>query len=127
VLGVPGETGVSGDCGTVFGLDGLKTGGGDGGTGFTNCACACSIATPKHASHPAKKNFASAIRSDLVVCIVISCETMFRLRYELTTLGPTLSFAMKHAGWHARWQPCLTGNRLLLPGQHVGFETLTDH
>jgi len=36
VLGVPGATGVSGNCGTVFGLDGLRTGGGGEGTGFTN-------------------------------------------------------------------------------------------
>jgi len=27
LLGVSGETGVSLDCGTMFGLDGLKTGG----------------------------------------------------------------------------------------------------
>jgi hypothetical protein len=80
----------------VYGLDGLKTGGGiEGarssngddakgtgflpwmrGTVFVPCACARSIAThaPKKATHAAKKNVASAIRSNILVCIVISLE-----------------------------------------------------
>jgi hypothetical protein len=63
----------------------LKTGGGGGGTGFTNCACACSTATPKQATHPATNNFASVLRTNLVVCIAVSLEPMFRCRDELTT------------------------------------------
>ena len=43
--GLAGETGVSGVVGTVYPLDGLKTGGGGGGGAFTNCACACVIKT----------------------------------------------------------------------------------
>jgi hypothetical protein len=56
----------------VFGGDGLKTGGGGGGTGFTVCAWARSNATPKTATHPATKNIAGVIRSNLVVCIALS-------------------------------------------------------
>src|SRR5271156_6656549 len=71
----------------MFGVDGLKTGGGGGGTGFTNCVCACSIA--KHATntavHPATKHFASIIRSNLLVCFAISFEPMFPCCGELTT------------------------------------------
>ncbi len=77
-LGSPGETGVSGDCGTVYGVDGLKVGGGCGGGGSGNCACACSIARLKKANHPATKILASAIRSNLVVCIAVSFEPMYR-------------------------------------------------
>jgi hypothetical protein len=62
-LGVPGETGASGDCGTVLGLDGLSVGA-VGGTGFTNCACADPNA--KHTTialtHPAATSFARATR-----------------------------------------------------------------
>jgi hypothetical protein len=39
-LGGVGATGASGVCGTVLGPDGLKTGGGGGGTGLTVCASA---------------------------------------------------------------------------------------
>jgi hypothetical protein len=62
-LAVPGETGASGDCGTVLGLDGLSVGV-VGGTGFTNCACAGAKA--KHAmiavTHAAVTSFAEAAR-----------------------------------------------------------------
>jgi hypothetical protein len=43
-LGGAGETGASGVCGTVLGGDGLKVGGGGGGTGLTVCARAWPIA-----------------------------------------------------------------------------------
>jgi hypothetical protein len=43
-LGGVGETGASGVCGTVLGLDGLKVGGAGGGTGLTVCARAWPIA-----------------------------------------------------------------------------------
>src|SRR5580658_162786 len=58
----------------MFGLDGLKIGGGGGGMGYTDCcACARSIAThaPKTHAHPTTKNFAGSIR------IAISFEPMF--------------------------------------------------
>jgi hypothetical protein len=62
-LGAPCETGASGDCGTVLGLDGLSVGV-VGGTGFTDCACAGPNA--KHAviaiTHPAVTSFAEAAR-----------------------------------------------------------------
>jgi hypothetical protein len=41
--GGAGETGTYGACGTVFGVDGLKVGGGGGGTGLTVC---CARAWP---------------------------------------------------------------------------------
>jgi formate/nitrite transporter FocA (FNT family) len=60
----------------VYGVDGLKVGGGCGGGRSGNCACACSIARLKKTIHPATKNFASAVRSNLVVCIAVSFEPM---------------------------------------------------
>jgi hypothetical protein len=71
-LGDPGETGVGGACGTVFGTDGLKVGGGGGGTGFTNCAWAGAVAKPEQASHPAMKTVAGATRPNLVARIAVS-------------------------------------------------------
>jgi hypothetical protein len=47
----------------------LKVGGGCGGAKYPGCACA--IATLKKATHPTAKNLASAIRSNLVVCIAV--------------------------------------------------------
>jgi hypothetical protein len=87
VLAFPGETGsppdgatgISGDWGAVYGVDGLKTGGGGGGIGFTVCACACPIAAPKKATHPATKNIASVIGANLVVCIAVSFAADFPL------------------------------------------------
>jgi hypothetical protein len=62
-LGAPGETGASGDCGTVLGLDGLSVGV-VGGTGCTSCACAGP--NTKHATiavtDPAVISFAEAAR-----------------------------------------------------------------
>ncbi len=96
LLGVSGETGVSLGCGTMYGLDGLKTGGGGGGGLFTigggaagagfvpcawgaefvPCACACSIAphAPKTAAQTASKSVAGVIRAKLLVCIALSFE-----------------------------------------------------
>ncbi len=42
-LGAVGDTGTYGACGTVYGVDGLKVGGGGGGTGLTVC---CARAWP---------------------------------------------------------------------------------
>jgi len=61
----------------VFGRDGLKTGGGGGGTGFTNCACTGWPATAKKIIHPAM-NVGSAIRFNLVVSIAVSFEPICR-------------------------------------------------
>jgi hypothetical protein len=94
--GLAGETGVSREGATVYELDGLKVGGGIEGAGFTNgggaeragfvpcmrgaglapAACASSIVTnaPKKATRAARKNVASAIRSNLLKCIAISLE-----------------------------------------------------
>ena len=77
-LGVPGETGVSGACGTVLGLDGLNVGGGGGGTGFTNCACACPSA--KHATiavtHPVMMSFPEGGRCNRFASISISVDSL---------------------------------------------------
>jgi hypothetical protein len=62
----------------VYGVDGLKVGGGCGGGGAVESGCACAIATPKKATHPATKNLASATRSNLVVCIAVSFEPVYR-------------------------------------------------
>jgi hypothetical protein len=92
--GLAGETGVSREGATVYGLDGLKVGGGIVGTrssngggaerigfvpcirgaGLVPCARACSIVTnaPKKATDAARKNVASAI--NLLKCIAISLE-----------------------------------------------------
>lgn len=43
-LGGEGETGTSGVVGAVFGVDGLKVGGGGGGAGLTVCARAWPMA-----------------------------------------------------------------------------------
>jgi hypothetical protein len=48
--------------GIVYGVDGLKIGGGGGGMGYGNCACAGSIVPPNRATNPATKNFPSVIR-----------------------------------------------------------------
>jgi hypothetical protein len=48
--------------GMVFGVDGLKIGGGGGGMGYGNCACAGLIVPPNRATNPATKNFPSVIR-----------------------------------------------------------------
>ena len=80
----------------MYELDGLKVGGGIEGAGFTNgggageagfvlgmlgvglapAACVGSIAThaPKKATPAARKNVASAVRSNLLICIAISLE-----------------------------------------------------
>jgi hypothetical protein len=80
-IGNPGGTGVGGGCGTVFGLDGLNTGACGGGAGFTNCACACSIAAPMKARHPARESMASVIRANLVIGIAVeaACPDMAAL------------------------------------------------
>ena len=48
--------------GMVYGVDGLKIGGGGGGMGYGNCACAGLIVPPNRATNPATKNFPSVIR-----------------------------------------------------------------
>jgi hypothetical protein len=48
--------------GMVYGVDGLKVGGGGGGMGYGNCACAGLIVPPNRATNPATKNFPSVIR-----------------------------------------------------------------
>ncbi len=61
------------------------------------CACACSIAThaPQKAAHPATKNFATALRSNLVAHIAISCEPMFRC-----VVSPHLATRMQTSKGH---------------------------
>jgi hypothetical protein len=83
-LGSPGETGVGGACGTVFGTDGLKTGGGGGGGGFTNWASAGSMVGPKQATQQATKNVAGAIRPNFLASIAVSLAAIVRCRCELT-------------------------------------------
>jgi hypothetical protein len=62
----------------VYGFDGLKVGGGCGGGGAGYGVCACPTAALKKTTHPATKNLASVIRSNLVVCIVVSFEPIYR-------------------------------------------------
>jgi hypothetical protein len=71
--GAVGATGVYGACGTVAGGDGLKTGGGGGGTGLTICARATPIA--KAAIIAASETAATSVargRSNPVATIAIS-------------------------------------------------------
>jgi hypothetical protein len=81
-LGSPGETGVSGACGTVYGVDGLIIGGGGGGAGFTNCPCACACPSAKHAiikvTHPAMTSFADAGRCNRFAIIQVSVSSVCR-------------------------------------------------
>jgi hypothetical protein len=81
----------------VYGLDGLKAGGGIEGARFSNCddvvvkeflpwacgvafvpcACACSIArhAPERATDATRKGIARAFHSNLLVCMVLSLES----------------------------------------------------
>jgi hypothetical protein len=81
----------------VYGLDGLKTGGGIEGARFSNgdgvagkgflpwacgvapapCACACSIAmnAPARATDATRKSVARAFHSNLLLCMVLSLES----------------------------------------------------
>jgi hypothetical protein len=72
-LGADGEIGTYGACGTVFGVDGLKVGGGGGGTGLTVCARAWPMAKAAivAASETAAKS-ATARRSNLVAFMPVS-------------------------------------------------------
>lgn len=98
VLGVPGETGATLGCGTVvLGGIGLNTGGGGGGTGFTVCAWACSIAPPTPINHPVRKNVASAMRSNFVLCIAVS-RGDFPLSLWTGQISQALSLLIEHAG-----------------------------
>jgi hypothetical protein len=74
LLGGVGETGASGACGTVLGVDGLKVGGGGAGTGLTVCAWAWPMAKAAivAASETAAKSAAG--RSNPVACMPISLE-----------------------------------------------------
>jgi hypothetical protein len=78
----------------VDGVDGLKVGGGCGGGGAGYGVCACPIVTLKKATHPATKNLANAIRSNLVVCIAVSFEPIYYWpsAFGLTTRPSTLRF-----------------------------------
>src|SRR5580704_7805104 len=88
--GLPGETGVSGDCGTVYGIDGLKVGVDvDGAAPIRGDdpakprfapsarppapplrAWACPAANaPNKATHAARANVVSAIRSNFLLRI----------------------------------------------------------
>ena len=87
--GLPGETGVSGDSGTVYGIDGLKVGAGIDGAPSSSGgperpriapgawppappprAWACPAANaPNKATHAARANVVSAIRSILLLRI----------------------------------------------------------
>src|SRR5262249_43228841 len=74
---LPGETGVCLTLGTVYGVDGLKTGGsgggGAGGGGGTNCCTsACVSAPPMRAIKVVTKNVATAQRPDLANGISVS-------------------------------------------------------
>src|SRR4029077_20245850 len=51
VLGSPGATGVCLMGGMVYGVDGLKIGGGGGGIGYGNCACADAMGRAARACH----------------------------------------------------------------------------
>lgn len=105
--GLAGETGVSGDWGTVYGPDGLKIGAGivEGaeftngggaesagfwadarGTAFVVCALACSMAAspPKKAATATRPNNASAADSNLLLRIGNSFQG--RLRW-MSVLG----------------------------------------
>jgi len=81
-LGGAGETGTPGVCGTVFGVDGLKVGGGDGGgaTGLTVC-CARAWPMAKAAiialSDKAVKS-AAAGRPNPVAAMTISLSSVGR-------------------------------------------------
>jgi hypothetical protein len=78
-VGGVGKTGASGACGTVLGLDGLKTGGGGGGTGLTVCARAWPMAKAAiiAASETAAKSDAGG-RSNLVASMPISSSSVGR-------------------------------------------------
>src|ERR1700686_3096459 len=86
--GLPGETGASGDCGTVYGIDGLKCGCIEGAPSSSGGperpriapspwppappprAWACPAANaPNTATHAARDNVVSAIRSILLLRI----------------------------------------------------------
>jgi hypothetical protein len=67
--GADGETGASGVCGTMLGVDGLKLGGGGVGTGLTGCAPACPMV--KAAITPAAKN-ATAGRLNPIIVVSLS-------------------------------------------------------
>src|SRR5262249_53622345 len=80
LLGSPGETGVCLTLGTVYGVDGLKTGGGGGGgagtQGGTNCfTSACVSAPPMRTIKVVTKNVATALRPDLAngIFIILAC------------------------------------------------------
>ena len=66
LLESPGDTGFSLMLGTVYGVDGLKTGGGRGGAGGgggTNCCtCACVSAPPMTTIKLVTKHVATALR-----------------------------------------------------------------
>jgi hypothetical protein len=72
-LGGVGATGASGVCGTVLGGDGLKTGGGGGGTGLTVCARAWPMAKAAIIAASDRAASSTAVgRSNPVACIPIS-------------------------------------------------------
>src|SRR6516165_4270577 len=62
LLGSPGETGVCLTLGTVYGVDGLKTGGAGGGGGTNCCTCACVSAPPMTTIKLVTKHVATALR-----------------------------------------------------------------
>jgi hypothetical protein len=99
----------------------LKVGGGCGGGGSGNCACACSVARLKKATHPATKIPASAIRSNLVVCIAVSFEPMYRPSpFGLTTRLSILRFPVNRRarGW-------AMGRAMVLPFAEEGAKVLS--
>jgi hypothetical protein len=78
-LGADGEIGTYGACGTVFGVDGLKVGGGGGGTGLTVCARAWPMAKAAIiAASATTAKSAAAGRSTLVAAMPISSSFVGR-------------------------------------------------
>jgi hypothetical protein len=101
VPGASGETGISFDCGTVFGLDELKFGvGGDGcggagapyagavplagGAEFAACAPSTSINAPMMDTHPTTTNAVNAIRSSR---FIVSWSLRFIIAGSVTQYG----------------------------------------
>jgi hypothetical protein len=80
---VAGASGVYGGCGTVYGVDGLRTGGGNGVGGGTYCACAWArplmTQTTNKIADPLAKSRGKVCRSHVLPDIVASFATMFSL------------------------------------------------